>query len=60
MLIIKYQKQFEKDLAKAQKRGKDMEKLKAIIKKLLESQPLPIKNRNHKLQGEFKDYYSRC
>lgn len=52
-----YQKQFEKDIAMSKKRGKDMYKLKVIINLLLEEISLPLKNRNHKLKGEFNDYW---
>jgi len=57
MLAAIYQKQFEKDIKKAKKRGHDMAKLKHIILKLLEEKSLPTKNRNHKLKGNFKGYW---
>lgn len=57
MLIPVYEKQFERDVKKAIKRHKNMEKLKEIVDLLLEEKPLPIKNRNHKLKGNFKDYW---
>jgi len=57
MLIPIYEKRFSKEVQKAQKRGKDMEKLKDIIQSLLNKKALPIKNRNHKLKGNFKDYW---
>ena len=57
MLQITYQKQFKKELEVASKRGKDAEKLKKIIEILLTEKPLPVKNRNHRLKGEFKDYW---
>ncbi len=53
MLILEYANQFHKDLARVQRRGKDMEKLKRIIEKLRAQEPLPAKNRDHKLRGEF-------
>ena len=56
MLSPIYQKQFEKDVALSQKRGKDIRKLKTVINLLLDEIPLPLKNRNHKLKGEFNDY----
>ncbi|MBA3752362.1 type II toxin-antitoxin system YafQ family toxin [Candidatus Dependentiae bacterium] len=55
MLRPIYTRIFEKEVVKAKKRGKDLEKLKTIITLLLEEKPLPIKNRNHRLQGDFKD-----
>jgi mRNA interferase YafQ len=57
MLNFQSQKQFEKDLIKAKKRGKDMAKIENIIMQLINSRPLPVKNREHKLQGNFKDYW---
>ncbi len=41
----------------SQKRGKDLGDLKSIVKLLLEEISLPPQNRNHKLKGEFKDYW---
>lgn len=57
MLKFSSQKQFEKDLVKAKKRGKDMEKIENIIIQLIKAHPLPAKNREHKLQGNFKDFW---
>ena len=54
MLTPIHQKQFEKDLKKIQKRGKEIEKLKSIITKLLNGESLPVKHRDHKLKGEFE------
>ena len=34
-----------------QKRGKDLEKIKAIIDLLVAEEPLPPKNRDHRLGG---------
>jgi mRNA interferase YafQ len=57
MLKLQSQKQFEKDLVKAQKRGKDISKIEHIITQLINSRPLLAKNREHKLQGNFKDFW---
>ena len=40
MLIPSYTKQFAKDLKKIQKRGKSTEKIKKIIRKLVNEEPL--------------------
>lgn len=48
-------KRFSKELEKAKKRGKNIEKLKEVIPLLIDNKPLPAKYKNHKLQGEFKD-----
>ena len=57
MLKTIFQRQFEKDIKKIKKRGKYIEKLKNIIKLLIEKKSLPAKNLNHKLKGNFKDYW---
>jgi mRNA interferase YafQ len=35
------------------KRGKDLEKIKAVIDLLVAGEPLPPKNRDHKLGGDW-------
>jgi mRNA interferase YafQ len=57
MLNLQSQKQFEKDLVRAKKRGKNMAKIESIIMLLISAHPLPAKNREHKLQGNFKDFW---
>lgn len=52
-----YLRQFEKEVVKAKKRGKDIEKLKEVMRLLTLEKPLPLKNRNHKLKGEYVDYW---
>lgn len=52
-----YLRQFEKDLAKAIKRNKDIDKLKSMIVIICEERILPAKNRNHKLRGEYNGYW---
>ena len=44
-------KQFKKDVKRMRKRGKDLEKIKAVIDLLVAEEPLPPKNRDHKLGG---------
>ncbi len=53
MLAPDFTNQFRKDIERMKRRGKDMEKLKATIDKLLTQEPLPAKNKDHKLQGDF-------
>ncbi len=57
MLALRTLGRFDRESKKIKKRGKDMSKLKDVIKLLQEGNPLPAKYRNHKLQGEFKDYW---
>ena len=49
-------KQFERDIKRCQKRGKNMEKLKTLIVLLLEEQPLPIHYRDHPLGRDWQDW----
>ncbi len=57
MLIPIYERQFKREVEKAQKRGKNMEKLKDIMRILTLQEILPVKNRNHKLKGNFVGYW---
>lgn len=51
-----YAKQFERDVKLQKKRGKDPDKLKTILRLLVESKMLPEKNRDHSLSGNFSGY----
>lgn len=55
MLTPVYTKKFEKDLARARKRGNDLEKLKEIIRALVNEESLNPRCRNHKLRGNYQD-----
>lgn len=44
---------FVKDLKRAKKRGKDLSKIKNIMTALLANTPLPFKNKDHALIGNF-------
>lgn len=46
-------KQFIKDVKRMQKRGKHLEKIKTVIPLLLAKEPLPPKNRDHPLEGNW-------
>ncbi|NCC50539.1 MAG: type II toxin-antitoxin system YafQ family toxin [Spartobacteria bacterium] len=48
-----YTKQFEKDIKRCKRRGKNFEKLKIIINTLLSGQPLDPIHRDHKLTGNY-------
>jgi len=55
MLKPNYTKQFSKDLDKIKKSGqKEIEKLKTILTKLINQEPLDQKNKDHKLIGNYK------
>lgn len=53
MYNIKPTSKFQKDLKRIQKRGFDLSLLTAVIKKLAAGEPLPEKNRDHLLSGNF-------
>lgn len=44
---------FRRDVRLAQKRGKDMGKLRTLITLLIEGQPLPKEYKDHPLKGEW-------
>jgi mRNA interferase YafQ len=48
--------QFRKDVKRAQKRGKDMSKLRAVIALLLNGTPLPPRCKDHPLRGHWQHY----
>ena len=48
--------QFRRDVKRAQKRGKDMSKLRELILLLLAEAPLPERYRDHPLRGNWKGY----
>jgi mRNA interferase YafQ len=50
--------QFRRDVKLAQKRGKDMAKLREVILLLIEGSPLPPRFRDHPLAGDWKHYRS--
>ena len=56
MLQIRQSTQFKKDIKRSKKRRLDLEKLKKIIEKLVEGKPLPIKNKDHFLTGDWNGY----
>ena len=45
--------QFKKDIKKQRKRGKDLQRLKAVIESLIRLEALPPKNRDHALTGNW-------
>jgi len=48
--------QFKKDVKLAQRRGKDMRKLSAVILLLLEDAPLPPQYKDHPLKGRWQHH----
>ncbi len=52
-----FHKQFKKDIKSCKKEGKDMEKIKIVIRKLLKGKNIESKYRLHKLSGIFKNRF---
>lgn len=50
-----YTKQFQKDLEKAKRRGKNIGKLKRVVMCLVNEEPLDKRYKNHKLIGNYKN-----
>ncbi|OGR03978.1 MAG: damage-inducible protein [Deltaproteobacteria bacterium RIFOXYD12_FULL_53_23] len=48
--------QFKRDVQQAEKRGKDMSKLRALVMLLLANEPLPAKYKDHPLKGDWKHH----
>ncbi|CAE6871202.1 mRNA interferase toxin YafQ [Paraburkholderia aspalathi] len=47
---------FRRDVRRAEKRGKDMAKLRALLQLLLEQTPLPDRYQDHPLKGPWAGY----
>lgn len=54
MLKISFRNQFDKELKRQKKRGKDLKKFLEVAEKLADEKPLDAKYRNHRLVGNFK------
>ena len=48
--------QFRRDVKLAERRGKDLSKLRELILLLAEGQPLPPRYKDHPLSGDWKQY----
>ncbi|MFO0698799.1 MAG: type II toxin-antitoxin system YafQ family toxin [Nitrospira sp.] len=59
MLLLKTTTRFLKDLKLAKKRGYDIDKLEAIVDLLQAQTPLPPKNKDHTLTGEW-NHHREC
>ncbi len=49
MRLARYTGQFKRDVKRAQRRGKDMEKLRRVINLLLDGQPRPYSDQTESL-----------
>jgi mRNA interferase YafQ len=54
MLTPIFNRQFDKDLKRMQKRGKNIEKIKIIIRSLIAEESLDPIHRDHKLIGNWQ------
>ena len=48
-----YTRQFEKDIERARRRGKNLEKFKIVARTLIEGKKLDLLHREHQLVGSF-------
>jgi mRNA interferase YafQ len=53
MLFANRSTQFKRDLKLAEKRGRDVSKIKTIMAKLANEEPLDSKFKDHKLGGDY-------
>jgi len=53
MFIPVYTKQFEKDIKRARRRGKNLEKFKIVVRTLLSGQLLDLIHHDHQLKGDY-------
>ena len=53
MLTLKTTKRFEKDYKKSIKSGRDMSRIKRVMARIANQQPLPPELRDHKLIGNY-------
>ena len=56
MLVPVRSSQFKRDVRRAKARGKDLTKLRALLKALIEEDQLSVRNRDHPLRGIWKGY----
>jgi mRNA interferase YafQ len=56
MLAAIRSRQFRRDVKRAEKRGKDLSKLRSLITLLMAATPLPAQYMDHPLRGNRKGY----
>lgn len=56
MLNIHRHRQFRRDAELARRRGKDMDKLRALMALLMHEKPLPASYRDHALRGQWSGF----
>jgi len=56
MYVVEFTSTFKKELKKAERRGKDMRKMREIITLLCSGDTVPEQYRDHALKGRFSGY----
>jgi mRNA interferase YafQ len=56
MRIPEYSTQFKRDVKRAEKRGKNMAKLKELLAKLIADEPLLPRHQDHALKNNWSGY----
>ena len=56
MPTLEYSTQFRSDVRRAEKRGKEMVKLKALLSLLVAGEPLPLRYKDHPLKQNWVGY----
>ncbi|MBP5449474.1 MAG: type II toxin-antitoxin system YafQ family toxin [Spirochaetales bacterium] len=56
MYQLYYTNRMKRDVKLMKKRGKNIQKLIDILDKLIMGEPLPVKNHDHQLTGNLKDF----
>lgn len=56
MLTPRLSGQFKRDVRKAEKRGKELSKLRTLLALLIEQTPLPERYRDHSLKGKWEGF----
>ena len=54
MLTPVFKTQLNRDVKKAKKQGKDLQKFKEIVSQLVKQEPLALHHRDHALTGNFR------
>ena len=56
MLTPERSGRFRRDVRRAERRGKDMDKLKAVLLMLIQEKALPASYHDHPLKGDWKGF----
>jgi mRNA interferase YafQ len=56
MLIPQETTRFRRDLRRMRRRGKDVQKLQAVVRLLVQEQPLAERHHDHPLAGDWSGY----